>query len=598
MITAHWIRKNEVSRAPNRWFWFDTESQERERDGDRVQTWRLAVSAGDWLNEKRRTWQTSPCQRHVTAQSLWEALDGFTRPGQRTIAVAHNIGYDIRIGGAIPALRNLGYELKRWQVSDQGCVLRWRRDDRALWLVDSFSWLPKKLEAIASLVQMVKPPLPADDDPLDLWWRRCEYDVEILRAAYLPLVKWVRDENLGNWQPTAGSMAWANWRHRHFTNPVLVHDDDDARHAERSAGYTGRCEAWRHGRLPAGRHTEWDFPLAYPRVCLTTALPTILRGRLISPTARQVLRRDDRNRFLVYAAVDTPTPTLPVHSENRILWPVGSFSGWYWDHELVMAAEHGATIRPETAYRYSASLALAEWAETIIDVVEGTDDRYTPIQRLAAKEWARALIGRFGTRYWQWEDWGSEDGEGVRMDWLIDFDTRNVGRILHVADRIFGATEMVDGVHSVPSVMSAIMSECRIRLWDAIQAAGPENVAYCDTDSVIVNPYGDVLLNIAVWDGKLWGMRRKSEWRKLTVIGPRQLILDDHHRVAGISQGAERVGLTTWVGERWEGLATAAEAGRTSEVVIRPTTWELTGVDRRRRHLEDGTTEAIVLGGA
>ena len=592
MPTAHWVQRNETSRAPNRWVWLDTEANRHEDGGAEVQTWRLGVTCFDHLNERSRIWQPPTWHRHHNPVHLWETIDSYTRADTRTIVMAHNMGYDVRISAAIPLLRGLGWELTRWQVSDQGCVLRWRKDSKSLWLCDSYSWLPKALGEIGSLINHQKTEWPGFDADTDTMFKRCEQDVVILREAMLPLVKWVRDDDLGNWQPTGGAMAWANWRHKHYSHPVLVHDDEDARHAERAAGFTGRCEAWLHGRLSGGTWAEWDLPLAYPRVCLETPLPTILRGRIIGPNTSQVVKRDPKNRYLVLAEIKSETPTLPVRQDNRIKWPVGHFQGWYWDHELCLAAEQGARIRPLTAYRYSASTALADWAEWVISVVEDETLPYTPLQRLAAKNWARALIGRFGVRYWAWEDWGDDDIEGVRMDWLVNHDTRQVGRILHVAGKMFGADTMAEGANSIPAIMSAIMAECRVRLWHIMNTAGLENVAYCDTDSVIVNDAGTVNLYESNASANLWGLRPKSRWDSLTVIGPRQLILDGHHRVAGVSRGAERTGPLQWVGERWEGLTQAAEQGRADKVVIRPTRWELTGVDNRRQHEHDGTTSA------
>lgn len=594
-ITAHWVRGNETSRAPNRWIWLDTEAVEQDTDGTRVQSWRLAVTGADWLNEKSRRWQTEPLRRHEAPEGLWDYVESFTRKATRTIVAAHNMGYDIRIAQAIPMLQARDWELIRWQVSDQGCVLRWRKNDAALWLIDSHSWLTKSLGEIGSLLDIPKEELPGWDAPTDEWWRRCETDVVILRNAMLPMVKWVREGDLGNWQPTAGSMAWANWRHKHYTNPVLVHDDDDARIAERSAGYTGRCEAWKHGRLPYEEWSEWDLPLAYPRVCLDTPMPCILRGKIIAPTVGLVCQRNDRNRYLVYAEITQTVPVLPTRLDHKILWPVGTFSGWYWDRELVLALEHGARIRPLTAYRYSAQYALKDWAEWIIDTVENPDAPYTGVQRLAAKGWARALIGRFGTRYWAWEDWGDDEVPGVRMDWLINGDTLEVGRLLHVAGKMFGATEMADGANSVPAIMSAVMSECRIRLWEIIQQAGAENVAYVDTDSAIVNTQGRQNLCWEVGAVECYGLRQKSSWKHLQVIAPRQLILDDYHRVSGVSRNAQRVGINEWVGERWEGLTAATEAGHSDHVIIRPTKWELSGVDNRRQHLDDGSTAPFTV---
>ena len=520
-ISPHWIKRNETSRVPNRWVFLDTEAVQETEHGRTLQSWRLGVTCFDNRDTKSKIWRKPEWVYHLQPEGLWKYVSGVCRAGQRTICVAHNMGYDARISDAFRILPAMGWNLERWQVGDRSCVIRWRKNGTSLWLVDSTGWLPMSLEKVGGLVDLPKQDLPDWDASQEMWWARCHTDVAILRRAMLDCLEWVRSDDLGNWQATAGSMAWANWRHKHYTDRVLVHDNREARDAERSACYAGRCEAWKHGRLPGGKWTEWDLPLAYPRVALDTPLPTMLRSHVKHPSIKYLSGATKGVRWLCYAHVDTDVPTLPVAHNGNIVWPVGRLEGWYWDRELTVAMDNGAKVKLSEGYRYAATYALSDWATWIIDCVESNDERFTLLQQAVAKGWARALIGRFGTRYRTWEDWGESESDDVRMGYLVDYATRTVGRTLNIGGRQYAATVETDGVESVPSIMSAIMSECRVRLWQMMNVAGLENISYVDTDSLLVNPKGSSRLRAWTADGNGWGLREKHTYSSLTVMGPR-----------------------------------------------------------------------------
>lgn len=593
---AHWVKENATSRIPGRWVWLDTEATQTLVSGVQVQQWRCGVTCFDSWESHAKHWVKPRWVYHLKPEGLWRYVDSETRKGTRTIVAAHNMGYDVRISDALHWLPALGWVLERWQVRDRSCVLRWRRDDRSLWLIDSVGWLSTSLEKVGGMIDTPKELLPEWTAPDGEWWRRCETDVAILRTAMLECLDWVRNSSLGNWQATAGSMAWANWRHCHYTDRVLVHDNDTAREAERSAAYSGRCEAWRHGDLDGAGWAEWDLPLAYARCALDTAVPTILRTHVVRPTWKYVGARGTKARWLCRAEITTEQPTLPVRADNRIYWPVGTFDGWYWDVELEMARDAGADVRLIEGWRYIAQPALAQWAAWIINVVENDDAGYSPIQRLVAKSWARALIGRFGTRYPQWEDWGPATQPEATLGVLIQAETGKVGRVLSLGGKDFAWLDEVDGMETAPAIMSAIMAECRVRLWAIMNAAGLDHIVYCDTDSVIVDMIGAGNLRKWVAEGNGWGIREKRSWATLAVMGPRQLVVGGTPRLAGVSKRAERTGPDTWAGERWEGLEAAVQAGRADRVIVRPTEWKLGGTDRRREHLVDGGTAPLRAG--
>lgn len=594
MIPRHVIRANEQTRIPRRFIYLDTEARQKV-ETQKVQTWRLGVTAFTRSDNPTKEWSEPNYVTHDDPTGLWQYVDGRTVRRARTVLVAHNLAYDLRIARAFHIVPKFGWRLDRLGLHDRSLTVTWRRDDRSLVMVDSMSWLPTSLESIGGLPSIPKLDLPEWDESDEAWEARCKRDVEILFASYHSLVEFVEREDLGNWQRTGAGMAWANWRHCHYTHKVQIHDSEEAQRAETESTYTGRCEAWRHGKLTGGPFTEWDLPMAYARVALDIEVPTRLGYHVTCPPLHYAIPVRRGRRVLCKATVSTKGPILPVKRSTGFLWPVGEFSGWYWDSELELAMREGAAVEIDEAWVYPSDRALADWARWVIDVAEGTDDRYTPVERMAVKHWSRALIGRFASKYKVWEPFEHWHADTVESAGWIDLDAQQMGTRLTLGRESWIAMEEQYGADAFPAVQAAVMSECRSRLWRIMRTAGLSEVVYCDTDSVITTSRGSRRLSAIGANAGLWGLRPKRRWRELTILGPRQLSLDGAPRFSGIPHAAKAGSDGRLRGERWESLSNAFALGRADQVVITPTTWTVTGKDARRTHHSDGSTSPKVL---
>jgi hypothetical protein len=595
-IPPHYIRGNQSNRIPRRWIYLDTEAHDSLVGKTRTQTWRLGVTNYEHNDNPAAEWRPSEYRTHHTPADLWAYVDSRTKKRARTIVMAHNIGYDLRISCAMVELPALGYDLEQFGVSGRNVTMTWRRDTRTLIFCDSMTWWPMSLAAVGKLVGMSKLDLPGWKDSDEDWEKRCVRDVEILSEANRQCLAWIESENLGNWAKTGAGMAWANWRHQHYTHRVLVHSDDQARAAEVAAIGTGRCEAWRTGHIVNGPIVEWDLPLAYPRVASDIRVPTRLFAHVANPGLKWLARLPTYKRAIVSATVTTSVPTLPLRQGERWLWPVGTFTGWWWDTELSLASETADHIVCHEAWTYQAGLALKDWAQWIIAVIEDDTGAYSPIQRATAKHWARALIGRFGAKYPLWVEYGEAPEPGLAMGDLYDTASSTAGKWLALGEKFFVGLDESYTADACPAVMGVIMAECRVRLWRLIEAAGPENVVYMDTDSLMVNAQGDRNLKTITKEGDGWGLRVKHRYRHIEIMGPRQIIAEGEARIAGVAKTARRTASHTFEGERWEGVEQALRNGRPDVVIIRETPWQIVPVDKRGRHLADGSTEAFHVG--
>jgi len=148
---------------------------------------------------------------------------------------------------------------------------------------------------------------------------------------------------------------------------------------------------------------------------------------------------------------------------------------------------------------------------------------------------------------------------------------------------------------SVPMVTSWVTSEARRRLWELIQVAGESNVAYVDTDSLIVNGRGSARLAALVAAGGGYNVRRRRRIAHLTIYGPRQLEIDEDRKASGIPRGAQAEGDGTIRGDVWRSLRGSLILGEPDLVVVTRSEYHLGDADARREHLPNGRTKPLRL---
>ena len=179
------------------------------------------------------------------------------------MVVAHNLGYDLRVSRAFDVLPAMGWTVGRPVLAGDHVSLDATYEGKTLCLVDSRTVLPTSLGELATKMGKAKLRLPDDDEGPDAWFDRCETDVRLLAEAYMDIVTWLTDDDLGNWARTGPSTGWNVMLRRHLTEKVLVHANPVVRELEAKAMYAGRAETWKWGKLKGG-----------PGMCGTTGTPT------------------------------------------------------------------------------------------------------------------------------------------------------------------------------------------------------------------------------------------------------------------------------------------------------------------------------------
>jgi hypothetical protein len=565
---------------PARMISFDTESR-FETEGDfSIQTWRTG-SAIRWRNDLK-TGDRREGEAFNNPVSFWRWVTEFCRPGCRTVLWAHNLGHDIRISQAFTILPDLGWELEWCNLDRNVSAMTWRSAHGTLVMADTWTWIPLPLNVIAPQTGTVKFKMPHDAAPEESWNEYCMRDAEIVYRVVSRLVEFIGKNHLGNWQPTGAGMAYATWRHKFLHHKILVHDDAKALAAEREAMHTGRAEAWRHGKLGISTWTEVDMRNAYLMIGAECDLPRKLRQHYAKIGLREYSRLCVRNRVLCRVHLDNRNPVAPLKTDGRTLWPIGTFTTWLWDTEVDACLRYGSTVQILEAYVYARDPILKDWANWVFDVLNRDDPDGNNVAQTWIKHCSRALIGRLALRVPSWEVFGANPEQITGISHITDLASRGTHRMMHVGDRTLIETAVEEGRDSLPQVTGWIMAECRVRLWEAMNVAGLDNVAHVDTDSLVVNRAGLARLR----DGygadyaRLW--QEKGTYRRLEVWGPRCYFRDGQRVTSGVPLRAELQPDGSYQGERWTALAGDLEAREGASVSTRPATWHLRRADPRR----------------
>ena len=591
----HLLHTTESSRVPQRFVFLDTEAHRRRVAGGEEQTWRLGVTSCVTWRHDLEDWAMPPMVDHDTPGGLWAAVVAHARPNCRTVVVAHNLGYDLRIANGLELLAANGWELEKLSLSAGHVGFDAVQGRMRIVLVDSLTVLPASLATLGEMCNRPKLPLPLESDGDEEHYARCRRDVEILREAYLYIVNALRERDLGCWARTGASIAWSTLARRHLTDKVLVHGDDELREVEREACYAGRTEAWRHGTMKRGQWHEWDYELAYAHVLSSESLPAYYVDKVVAPPVQYIAKTVGSWRYLCHARVSQPVPVLPASDEHGFYHPVGTMSGWWWDVELLEAARAGAVVTIDTAHRYAGRRWLETWANWVIDLCD--DKRYpdTRVLALAAKHWQRSLVGRSAMRYRDWHEVGPAFTDETIYQPIVDLDDGTAGVMFQCGGQRFEAWDRRWWDQALPQLLSSVMAHCRVRLWRAMTVAGLDHVAYVDTDSLIVDGVGHRALLAAVELGELGSLRDKGVVGSLTIKAPRWIEGTGYVKRSGVPNGATARGQNAFAGEVWEGFGESIAEGHPSTVVVRDWQGEMTAADWRRIHVAGGRTEPFTV---
>lgn len=324
---------------------------------------------------------------------------------------------------------------------------------------------------------------------------------------------------------TLGSSALDLWRRKYQTRPYIRLDESTLMHLAQ-AYYGGRCEAFEIGELKDGPFYFGDFKSMYPSVMRDLPLPIASREHCFecSCPGSWALDYEGVSRVTVHHP-DMTYPVLPYRhpQTNKLLFPVGTFTG-YWTHlELRYALSLGVRI---LRYHYTVYFDAVE--STLAPMMERLYALRSdgPWQNIVGKLLSNNLSGKYAQNRPPGRLLTPEAFELLRYESTEDIQATQVYR----DDTDTPIAYLVEETNwELPKhtnfVWSAyITAGARIKLH---RAGAPLRMIYCDTDSILTR-------TPLTTSTALGSLDLKEVTQACTILAPKAYETDESCRVKGV----------------------------------------------------------------
>lgn len=300
-----------------------------------------------------------------------------------------------------------------------------------------------------------------------------EYATNDLLALYEVLTAF-KDELLNDDHPrlymTAAATAMNVFK-KSYGGAGWLKSIGDNHEIYRNGYYGGRCEVVR--RYGQNLH-YYDINSLYPSVMLTEQYPL---GESVFVRER-VPETLGYYKVKAYAPEGLHIPVLPFRDESKkLLFPTGTFEGWYYSPELDLAEKMGYVIEVQGGY------AWFDTANPFVDYIEHYYDikqHSTGAKRYLAKLMLNSLYGKFAQRT---EGIKLLDAKSITVD---DLAVRDIYSYPNEPDILYEKAPLF-GDFIRPHISGFITSYGRCLLYKYFQEVGHRHVYYYDTDSLVTD---------------------------------------------------------------------------------------------------------------
>lgn len=318
---------------------------------------------------------------------------------------------------------------------------------------------------------------------------------------------------------TIASTSMSLYKNKYLNNTYFRHNTDKL--IEEFKGYYGgRVEAFKRGEIRNVYY--YDFNSLYPSVMLNEFPdPNTLRICYKDKNTSYIESYDGISDVDIYCP-EMKYPLLPYRLNNKLLFPVGNFRGWYSHLELRKAMELGYVIKKiyKTYYFKENCRPFYNFVNDLYDKRIIYKKHDNPMENVI-KIILNSLYGKFGQKFMNRDNW-------IPIPDTIE-ELHKIPYTEMIGDYIRIKMEFTEPrSFCIPIWALYVTSYARLKLYDLILRSRP---IYCDTDSVITekeyqdsNKLGKLKLEFPIKYGvvvrpKFYGFVDKNNNERIKIKG-------------------------------------------------------------------------------
>jgi len=434
---------------------------------------------------------------------------------------------------------------------------------------DLGNYYPSTIADIERMVSNAGAEMGPDQGDVGAVPSKARHVAEIMRRAYLGLVKQWESEDNGNWKLSAAGLAWSNYRHKHMPTAIRVHRHSEARDLEWKSYFGGEVRCYYRGATNC-TIAHYDVNSLYPYVMREFDFPTELVDYILTPKPGIVDHLLSRFAVIADVTLEADKDDFPHRHKQGIVYPIGVYRTALCGPELYRAVQSGC-VRDYHAIAYYLRGKLFDgyvdhWYNAKRCATEAGDRASTQFCKLMLN----SLQGKFAQRSPVWETdpkidvirpwktfpWNAPDTKCL-------YNARSIGWL---------GQKMVsrnDKQHAFPAISAYITAYARCYMRRFRNSIPPSVVFYQDTDSLMLDASYDVTVgdNPLPINNDLGGFRKVATYSGVTFRGPKNYSTKDKRVIAGIKTSDLAIGAGHYIGNRVE--STAAIVSREPDCTIR-----------------------------
>jgi DNA polymerase family B len=560
---AHFLRANKGCDSPQNILIVDTETFPLRRD-DGSMTHQL--NFGWWCYSRTRLtgdWTEPEWGRFETPSAFWDAVEFRTRAKTRLYVFAHNVGFDGPVLHLFDELPKRGWSLAKAVIEGPPTILKWRKENATLEVLDTLNWWRMPLASIGSSLGIPKLPMPDSSASREQWDIYCRRDVEVLFRTVRGWIDFLRAHDLGGFAPTIAGQALRSYRHRFMRHEILIDDNVSAVDLARRSYFGGRVECFRIGRVKGPVHCL-DVTSMYPAVMQSQDFPTVLRLHCRRPSRHEMTRWLDQYCVVASVRLLAKEPRYARVAGNRLTFPIGRVRAVLTTPDLVTAYSRGEVEGVDEVAIYDKAPIFRAFVDECYAFRRQALEAGNSTDAWLFKWLLNSLYGKFGQRN---DDWTTiaQTEDLTPATWIgYDYETGDVEkyrRIGGIVQRRIAAREAHD---SHPAIAAHVTAYGRAMLWDLVTRAGRNAVVYCDTDSIYVAGSLRKDIQDRIDPHTLGSLKHEATYPWLIIHGCKDYETPKGKVIKGVRSKAEWINESTVRQERWSSLKGLLLAGTLS----------------------------------
>jgi len=565
----HFITTNKKESRPKRAIFFDTETKSTPLPGGGS---RLELKLGwacYWDRPDRESYTSLEWEFFTTKEGFWAFLQKHLDPDDDLYLIAHNIAFDFRIVGGFDHARSERWWIDFLYSKGMTTLLEYQTGQGTLMLLDMGNFFPATLAEIGEVVGVPKTEIDFNACSWQELADYCRNDVAILVKAWEAWLSFLDQHDLGDFRLTLAAQAMAAYRHSFMDHGIKVHADKSVCELERAAYRGGRVECFSVGDLSGEVFYQLDVNGMYCAMMSWYEYPRLLKSWPLSLNLRQLRATIKKHCVIARVILTTDIPAFPLRAGSFNIYPIGTFQAVLSTPELEFALEHCKVLKIGRVAIYEKAPLFAAYASYFARLKEQYDKEGNKPFRAIAKKLSNSLYGKFGQTDIETDLSFEMPPLAPREAPYYDWRTQHWCRIYKLGYQTVYERSGGESFNSFPAIPAHVTAYARMYLWSLIEKAGPENVFYCATDSLLVNQRGFDNLEPLVDDHKLGYLKVQNVSACLEIWGPNNFRMGEVLKSGGIRKSAKQLGHNLYEQDKFLGLRGAVRVGDPDLVTVK-----------------------------